>query len=124
MQKYGISVILSNDKKVQYLNNKWKGKNKPTNVLSFPNKNVIPDSNFKTHYLGDIILGYETLKKEASYGNVLFINHMSHLLIHGILHLKGYAHNNRVNEKFMQTEEIRILKILNISNPYKSNRLI
>ena len=124
LQKYGISVILSNDKKVQYLNNKWKGKNKPTNVLSFPNKNVIPDSNFKTHYLGDIILGYETLKKEASYGNVLFINHMSHLLIHGILHLKGYAHNNRVNEKFMQTEEIRILKILNISNPYKSNRLI
>ena len=124
LQKYGVSVILSNDKQVQYLNYKWKGRNKPTNVLSFPNNNIITDSNFQKHYLGDIILGYQTLKKEASYGKLVFINHMSHLLIHGILHLKGYSHNNRINEKVMQDEEIRILKILNIFNPYKNYRLI
>ena len=124
LQKYGVSIILSNDKYVQYLNYKWKGRNKPTNVLSFSNNETIPDSNFQKHYLGDIILGYQTLKKEANFGKLLFINHMSHLLIHGILHLKGYSHNNRITEKVMQTEEIRILKILNILNPYKNYRLI
>tara|TARA_B100000029_G_scaffold508003_1_gene593885 strand:+ start:474 stop:878 length:405 start_codon:yes stop_codon:yes gene_type:complete len=124
LQKYGLSIILSNDKQVQYLNYKWKGRNKPTNVLSFPSNKITPHSNFQKHYLGDIILGYQTLKKEATFGKLLFINHMSHLLIHGILHLKGYSHNNRINEKVMQIEEIRILKILNIFNPYKNHRLI
>ena len=67
-------------------------------------------------------MAYETLKKEANEGNILFLNHMSHLLIHGILHLKGYSHENKSEERIMQTEEIRILKILNINNPYKNQR--
>ena len=124
LQRYGVSIVLSNDKQIQYLNCKWKGKNKPTNVLSFPQDRIISNSNYQKNYLGDIILAYQTLKKEATFGNLSFIHHMSHLLIHGILHLKGYDHDNKINEKVMQTEEIRILKILNISNPYKSNRLI
>ena len=68
-------------------------------------------------------MAYETLKKEALDGNILFLNHMSHLLIHGILHLKGYTHENKNNERIMQIEEIRILKNLNINNPYKNQRL-
>ena len=51
LQKYGVSIILSNDKQVQYLNYKWKGRNKPTNVLSFSNNETIPDSNFQKHSL-------------------------------------------------------------------------
>ena len=61
-------------------------------------------------------------KKEANESNILFSNHMSHLLVHGILHLKGYSHENKSEERIMQTEEIRILKILNINNPYKNQR--
>ena len=57
-------------------------------------------------------MAYETLKKEANEGNILFLDHMSHLLIHGILHLKGYNHEKRNNERIMQIEEIRILKNL------------
>ena len=118
LKRQGVSIILSNDKEVQRLNYQWRGKNKPTNVLSFPNdvKN--------TSYLGDIILAYETLKKEANDGNILFASHMSHLLIHGILHLKGYNHEKKKEEKIMQNEEIRILKILSIGNPYRNQRLV
>ena len=120
LRRKGISITLSNDKQVKKLNFRWKGKNNPTNVLSFPN-----EENFSKNscYLGDIILAYETLKKEANEGNIIFSSHMSHLLVHGILHLKGYSHENKSDERIMQTEEIRILKILNINNPYKNQRL-
>ena len=67
-------------------------------------------------------MAYETLKKGSVDGNILFLDHMSHLLIHGILHLKGYTHEKKSNERVMQMEEIRILKNLNINNPYKSQR--
>ena len=122
LNRKGISIILSNDKQIKKLNYEWKGKNNPTNVLSFPNQENFTNNMKRTLYLGDIILAYETLKKEAKEGNILFLNHMSHLLVHGILHLKGYNHDKKSDERIMQSEEIRILKILNIGNPYKNNR--
>ena len=122
LKRKGISIILSNDKEVKKFNYKWKGKDKPTNVLSFPNENKFSNEK-KSCYLGDIILSYETLKKEAHNSNILFSNHMSHLLIHGILHLKGFNHEKKNEERIMQTEEVRILKILNIRNPYYNQRL-
>ena len=124
LQGLGLSLSLSNDQQIKYFNNKWKGKNKPTNVLSFPNFKSSLDPNFQKNYLGDIILSYQTLKKESVFANLLFINHMAHLLTHGILHLKGYTHENKIKEKVMQKEEINILRRLNISNPYTNNRLI
>ena len=123
LKQKGISIILSNDKQIKKLNYEWKGKDKPTNVLSFPNDSIFCN-NKNTCYLGDIILAYETLKKEAYNGKILFSNHMCHLLIHGILHLKGFSHEKKSEERLMQSEEIRILKILNISNPYKKPRLV
>ena len=122
LKRKGVSIILANDRQAQKLNYEWKGKNKPTNVLSFPNQDNFSKRTKSSYYLGDIILAYETLKREASEGNILFSSHMSHLLIHGILHLKGYNHEKKNEERIMQTEEIRILKILNISNPYKTQR--
>ena len=122
LQRNGISIMLSNDKQIQKLNHKWKGKNIPTNVLSFPNHEELLKRKTKNYYLGDVILAYETLKKEAFDGNILFLDHMSHLLVHGILHLKGYTHEKKNNERIMQIEEIRILKNLNINNPYKKQR--
>ena len=109
LQRYGVSLKLSNDK--------------PTNVLSFPNKVASDNTYFKKIYLGDVILSYQTLKKESKEGKLSFLHHMSHLLIHGILHLKGYTHDNRISEKVMQNEEVKILKTLNICNPYKNYRL-
>ena len=123
LQRYGVSLKLSNDKEIQFLNYKWMGKNKPTNVLSFPNKVYSNKMYLKKIYLGDVILSYQTLKKESKIGKLSFLNHMSHLLIHGILHLKGYTHDNRVNEKVMKNEEVKILKTLCICNPYKYDRL-
>ena len=122
LKKNSMSIVLSNDKHLKSLNYKWKGKNYPTNVLSFPNINNENIETAKNNYLGDIYLAFETLKKEANLGKVIFINHLSHLLIHGILHLKGYKHDNKSNQKVMQSEEIRILKLLNIINPYRCNR--
>tara|TARA_E500000331_G_scaffold356551_1_gene415223 strand:- start:19 stop:498 length:480 start_codon:yes stop_codon:yes gene_type:complete len=124
LKHYGLSIILSNDKRVSFLNYKWKGKKKPTNVLSFPNHDSLNEKPYDNRHLGDIFLGYETLKREAALGNLLFVNHLSHLLIHGILHLKGYSHYNKINEKTMQKEEVRLLKILNVDNPYKTNRFV
>ena len=124
LRGHGISLNLSNDKQIKYFNNRWKGKNRPTNVLSFPNLKTSADPSFQKNYLGDIILSYQTLKKESKDGKLLFINHMAHLLTHGILHLKGFTHENRSREKTMQKEEINILKRLNISNPYINYRLI
>ena len=122
LKQKGVSIVLSNNKQIQKLNYKWKGKNKPTNVLSFPNEENSANNKKSSCYLGDIILAYETLKKEAYQSKILFSSHMSHLLVHGILHLKGYTHEKKRDERIMQTEEIRILRILNIDNPYKNQR--
>ena len=124
LKKNGITVNLSNDKHVKSLNYRWKGENKTTNVLSFPNYEDISLMRKKQNFLGDIILGFETLKKESFCGNICITNHMAHLLVHGILHLKGFTHETRIDEKIMQREEIRILKILKIQNPYKNNRFL
>ena len=87
--KNGLAVKLSNDKELKFLNKKWKGKNKPTNILSFVNNFI--DFSFDNNmiYLGDIIISYETILKEIKYKKIGFQSHLSIILIHGILHLKG-----------------------------------
>ena len=116
--KNGLAVKLSNDKELKFLNKKWKGKNKPTNILSFVNnyKDFSFDNNMI--YLGDIIISYETILKEIKYKKIGFQSHLSHILIHGILHLKGFTHNYEEDTRLMQNEEKRLLKNLNIKNPY------
>ena len=70
-------------------------------------------------YLGDIIISYDTLLKEVKSKKIDFKDHLSHILIHGILHLKGYTHDKEEDTRLMQNEEKRLLKNLNIKNPYK-----
>ncbi len=115
----GLTIKLSNDKNIKMQNNKWKGINKPTNILSFPSddrKFLIKNN---VIYLGDIIIAYETLHKEIKRDNIDLQAHLSHILIHGILHLKGFTHNKEEDTRLMQNEEKRILKNLNILNPYQ-----
>ena len=118
-QRNGLTIRLSNDKDVKAFNLKWKGINKSTNILSFLNNNQVFSFENNMIYLGDIIISYDTLLKEVKIRRIDFQDHLSHILIHGILHLKGYTHNKEADTRKMQNEEKRLLKNLNIKNPYK-----
>tara|TARA_B100001027_G_C16234329_1_gene316280 strand:- start:625 stop:1092 length:468 start_codon:yes stop_codon:yes gene_type:complete len=118
-ERYGLTIKLSNDIDVKAFNLKWKGINKPTNILSFLNNDQIFSNENNMKYLGDIIISYDTLLKEVKSRKINFQDHLSHILIHGILHLKGYTHDKEEDTRKMQNEEKRILKNLNIKNPYK-----
>lgn len=118
-----ISLSLSNNIEVQKLNREFRGKDKPTNVLSFAN---IDDEAFEEEFLncdvvelGNIIMAMETLEDEAKIKNISLPNHFAHLLIHGILHLFGYDHIDDDEADEMEGIEIDILKELNIANPYE-----
>ena len=118
-QRNGLTIRLSNDKEVKAFNLKWKGINKSTNILSFLNNDKVFSFENNMIYLGDIIISYDTLLKEVKSRKIDFQDHLSHILIHGILHLKGYTHNKEEDTRLMQNEEKRLLKNLNIKNPYK-----
>lgn len=106
-----LSIVLSDNAQVKILNRDYRGKNKPTNVLSFPISPPAP-------MLGDIVLAYETVETEAEEKGISFEAHMSHLLIHGFLHLQGYDHENERDAAQMEALEIKALSTLNIANPY------
>lgn len=106
---FEVAVVLADNDFVQELNNKYRDKNQPTNVLSFPNQ----DNN-----LGDIILAIETIENEAKEQGKTFHNHATHLLVHGFLHLLGYDHIEAKDADKMEKKEIKILSKLVIKNPY------
>ena len=111
-----ISVMFSNDDQVEQLNAQWRGKSSPTNVLSFPgiagkNLNASP-------LLGDIVLAYETIDREAREEGKLFSDHTAHLVVHGLLHLVGYDHENESDAKKMETLESRIMSSLGYPDPW------
>ena len=118
VKRNGLTIRLSNDKDVKAFNLKWKGVNKSTNILSFLNSDKVYYEN-NMIYLGDIIISYDTLLKEVRNRKIDFQDHLSHILIHGILHLQGHTHDNEADTRLMQNEEKRLLKNLNIKNPYK-----
>ncbi|MDA9654880.1 rRNA maturation RNase YbeY [Pelagibacteraceae bacterium] len=118
LRKKGLSVNLSDDFNIRKVNLKWKGLDTATNVLSFPNEEKFNNCETNMVYLGDIILAYETIEKERKIKKIDLRKHLAHILVHGILHLKGYTHKSDRDTKLMQNEEIRILKNLKIKNPY------
>ncbi|MAM35326.1 MAG: rRNA maturation RNase YbeY [Micavibrio sp.] len=111
-----LSIVLANNKFIQNLNSEYRGKDKPTNVLSFP-------ASDKTGYiirgpLGDIILAHETILQESDAEKKGFETHMTHLLLHGLLHLLGYNHIEDDEAHEMERIEIEILQKIGIKNPY------
>lgn len=106
-----VSIVLTDDQKMQALNKEFRHQDKPTNVLSFPSE--------EKEELGDIILAYETVHKEASEAEIFPLHHTLHLIVHGFLHLLGYDHDTEEAAQEMETLEIQILETLNISNPYE-----
>lgn len=110
-----ISIVLADNAFVQNLNKTYRGKDKPTNVLSFPQD---PEGDSRMTNLGDVVLAYETVKKEADSQKKPFENHVTHLLVHGILHLLAYDHEDDAEAEEMESLEIRVLESLGIKNPY------
>jgi probable rRNA maturation factor len=104
-----IGVVLATDRIMKGLNRDFRGKDRPTNVLSFPGEGG---------YLGDIILAYETVAREAKAQKKTVKAHTKHLLVHGVLHLLGHDHMDDKEAEAMEQREIKILKKLGVSNPY------
>ena len=111
-----VTIVLGNDKAIKTLNSTYRGKNAPTNVLSFPNGAV--EAGVKQ--LGDIMLAFETIAREAEMQEKKFKDHVTHLTIHGVLHLLGFDHENERDAVAMERHEITILKTMGIANPYES----
>jgi probable rRNA maturation factor len=115
--QYEIAVVLADDAFIKALNRDFRGKNSPTNVLSFPSDGL-PEKGAKQKYLGDIVMALETVEREAKSQKKLFKHHAIHLLVHGTLHLLGYDHEQEDDAEAMESKEIKILKKLKVNNPY------
>ena len=116
-----LAVMLTDDTGIQTLNNNWRGIDKPTNVLSFPALQPTSDSrndDDAPRMLGDIAIAYETTRREADDEQKPFDHHLSHLAIHGFLHLIGYDHEKDQDAETMEALETEILMRLGIPDPY------
>ena len=110
-----VNLKILNNTDIQELNKKYRKINNPTNVLSFTNEDI---SKSITGDLGDIAISYEYLQKESYQQNKKFDDHFIHMLIHAVYHILGFDHKNDEVAKLMESKEIKILKKLNINNPY------
>ena len=114
------TVVLSNDEKVRSLNATYRGKNKSTNVLSFPADQSIALPGEDVMELGDVILANETVLKESEEAGIAPEDHFSHLVVHGVLHLLGYDHKDDATGDQMERLEAKILAVVGIPDPYRT----
>jgi len=114
-----LAVMLTDDIGIRTLNSNWRGIDKPTNVLSFPALQPVGDvPDDMPRMLGDIAIAYETTRREADEEDKPFEHHLSHLAVHGFLHLIGYDHENDDDAEAMEALERDILAQLGIPDPY------
>ncbi len=121
-KKYYLSVFLTNDNEIKKINKKYRKINKSTNVLSFPQN----DERYLTKktskiILGDIVISIEKVTTEAKLQGIQFSDHLTHMVIHSLLHLLGFNHEKLKDFKIMKKKEINILSNLSISSPYTIN---
>jgi probable rRNA maturation factor len=111
-----LAIVLTDDSAIRALNRDWRGIDKATNVLSFPAKNGGPQP-----HLGDIVLAFETIAREAKGEHKPFAHHLAHLAVHGFLHLVGYDHECDKDALEMEQAERDILRQLKIPDPYRNH---
>src|SRR5262249_38887778 len=112
-----LSVVLTDDAAVKALNRRWRGLDRPTNVLSFPAGTAKPERG-KPRHIGDIVIAYEPTAREAIGESKPFAHHLAHLTVHGFLHLLGYDHDKNDEAERMERLERRILARIGIPDPY------
>lgn len=124
-KEFYLNLILTNDNLIRDLNKQFRGKDKPTNVLSFANLDAddfqkkLEDEKEAEICLGEIFVALETLVQEADEKGILLKNHLAHLFVHGILHLLGFDHQDDDEADEMEQIEVAILKNIDINNPYE-----
>ena len=111
-----LSLVFTDDAHVRVLNRQYRGKDAATNVLSFPAAAAKPG--VLGPLLGDIVLAVETVTREAAEQRLAFDDHLTHLIIHGFLHVVGHDHEDDAEAAVMETLETRILGHLGIADPY------
>jgi probable rRNA maturation factor len=115
-----VAVLLCDDAAIAALNAQWRGREEPTNVLSFPappaSDQAVSDG--AAVHLGDIAIAYETVIREAREQGLMVSEHLAHLAVHGFLHLLGYDHQTDSEAEHMEGLEREILATLGISDPY------
>jgi probable rRNA maturation factor len=108
----GFTILLADDPRLKQLNRDFRGKNKPTNVLSFPSD--------ARGYHGDIAIAHGVTAAEARAAGKRFADHASHLVVHGVLHLAGYDHETERDARRMEPLEVKILAAIGIADPYRA----
>jgi probable rRNA maturation factor len=111
---YEVALLLTDDAEMRALNRTWRGKDAPTNVLSFPASAHVPAPGL----LGDVVLAYETTAEEARTQGIALKDHVAHLVVHGVLHLIGFDHIEDAEAERMEAIERRALASLGIADPY------
>ena len=114
-----VSVQLVDDGGIRALNARWRGFDKATNVLSFPASPA--EKLASAPMLGDIVVAYETMRREADDERMSLSDHFVHLVVHGFLHLVGFDHEDDAEAESMEALETRVLKGMAIADPYRSS---
>ena len=116
VEKIDVEVSFCTAEQIKDLNYKFRKKDSETNVLSFPAESSI---GIQSACCGEVIICYEVLNNEAKESSKNITNHFKHLLLHSLLHLLGYEHDKENDAILMESEEIKFLSKIGISDPYK-----
>jgi probable rRNA maturation factor len=115
-----VDITLTGDDEQRTLNRTWRGKDAPTNVLAFPAADpTVPVPDGAPLLLGDVVLAFETVRREAEEQEKPLADHLRHLVVHGVLHLLGHDHENATQAAIMEAREIAILAEMGVPNPYR-----
>lgn len=114
-----VSVVLADDPFVRRLNRNHRGKDRPTNVLSFPLDAESAPKGARL-LLGDVVLAHRTIRREAKAEGKRIASHAAHMLVHGTLHLLGFDHDRAKAARVMEAHEVRILRRLGVADPYRA----
>ena len=126
---FEVSILWTDDTEMAGLNQQFRQKQGSTNILSFPASEELPDNvpspsvsgqsvSSKPVFLGDMAFSFDVLTKEAAQNGQKAEHHLAHLFLHGLLHLAGYDHQEKIEAEEMETTEIQLLSEVNIANPY------